>query len=394
VLFAVHLATAAGFSLVIPFLPLYVKQLGVRNPTHVAFWSGVVFAAPALTMMLAAPLWGWLADRYGRKMMLVRSTLAGAVLLGLMGFVNTVEQLALLRAAQGALTGYIAASNALVAATIPRSHVGESFGFLRTGTWVGTGVGPLLGGFIGELFGYRQSFWFTAVLLTCAGVLVIFFIREPFEGLQAQKKRSFLAAYRMILSTPGLPRIFSMSFVESLGRSMVLPVLPLFMLALMGSTAGVATATGVLLGARALSGSIASLYVGRLGDRIGHGRVVLGGALAMTLLYLPQPFVTAYWQLITLQVLTGLAAVGIIPGIGALISLYVPEGSSGATFGLESSVESLARIIGPMLAIAVVSWLGFRYVFGFVALAFVVVIILALPLYRVVAQRNEGNIPT
>lgn len=393
ILFVVHLVTSAGFSLVIPFLPLYVKRLGVGDPTHIAFWSGTVFAAPALTMMLAAPLWGWLADRYGRKMMLVRSTLAGAVILSLMGFVQNVEQLALLRAAQGALTGYIAASNALVAATIPRAHAGESFGFLRTGTWVGTGLGPLIGGLIGEHFGYRQSFWFTGILLGCAGLLVIFTIHEPFPSQHAQKKRSFLAAYKTILTTAGLPRIFSMSFVDSLGRSMVMPVLPLFMLALMGSNAGVATATGVLLGARAFSGSLASLYVGRLGDRIGHGRVVLFGALAMALLYLPQPFVTAYWQLITLQILTGLAAVGIIPGIGALMSLYVPEGSSGATFGLESSVDSLARVIGPMLGATVATLLGFRYVFGFVALAFMVVILLALPLMRVVAEKNEGNIP-
>ena len=393
VLFAVHLVTSAGFSLVIPFLPLYVKNLGVSSPGRVAFWSGMVFAAPALSMMLAAPLWGWLADRYGRKLMLVRSTLAGAVLLALMGFVQNVEQLALLRAAQGAFTGYIAASNALVASTIPREHAGESFGFLRTGTWVGTGLGPLIGGLIGEFFGFRQSFWFTGTLLAAAGVMVIFFIHEPFEAKQATKKRSFVAAYRIILTTPGLPRIFSMSFVDSMGRSMVLPVLPLFMMALLGSPAVVAMATGILFGARAFSGSLASLYVGRLGDRIGHGRVVVAGALCMTLLYLPQPFVTEAWQLVTLQILTGLAAVGIIPGIGALMSLYVPEGSAGATFGLESSVDSLARVIGPMLAAVVVTWLGFRYVFGVVALAFLVVILIALPLLRVVATRNEGNIP-
>lgn len=208
ILFAVHLLTAAGFSMVIPFLPLYVKQIGIDSVGNVALWSGMIFSAPAITMMLAAPLWGWLADRYGRKLMLVRSTVAGAVLLAAMGFAQSAEQLAVLRALQGTLTGYIAASNALVAATIPHRHAGASFGFLRTGTWVGTGVGPLLGGVIGEYFGYRQSFWVTSALLAGAGLLVIFYVREQNHNSDTQKRRSFLASYRMILGTTGLPRLF------------------------------------------------------------------------------------------------------------------------------------------------------------------------------------------
>jgi DHA1 family multidrug resistance protein-like MFS transporter len=197
----------------------------------------------------------------------------------------------------------------------------------------------------------------------------------------------------MILGTPGLPRLFSMSFVDSFGRAMVLPVLPLFMLTLVGTTAGVATATGLLLGMRAFAGSVSSLWVGRLGDRVGHGKVGVAGAALLALLYLPQPFVTTAWQLITLQILTGFAAVGLIPGIGALLNLYVPPGNAGATFGLESSVDALARIAGPLVGAAVVTYVGFRHVFGLVAASFLVVVLLALPLYRVVAPRTDGNIP-
>lgn len=393
VLFVIHLLTAAGFSLVVPFLPLYVKQLGVATRGSVAFWSGVIFAAPAITMMLAAPLWGFLADRHGRKLMLVRSTIAGGVLLGAMGFVTNAEELALLRALQGSLTGYIAASNALVAATIPREHAGESFAYLRTGTWVGAGVGPLLGGVIGELFGFRQSFWVTGMLLLAAGCLAIFAVKESFKPVEPQKKRSFLASYRLILTTPGLPRLYSMSFVDNLGRSMLLPILPLFMLSLMGTLEGVASATGILMGVKAICGSLAALWVGRLGDRIGHGKVIVIASIAMVALYVPQPFVTAPWQLITLQILTGFAAVGIIPGVGALISLYVPEGSAGATFALNSSVEALARTVAPMLGAAIAAGIGMRAVFIVTAGAYALVVLLARPLYPVVAQKTEGNIP-
>ena len=394
ILFVVHLLTAIGFNLVVPFLPLYVRQLGVDSSGSVAFWSGIIFAAPAITMMLASPVWGFLADRHGRKLMLIRSTAAGAVLLALMGFAQNVEQLAVLRALQGALSGYIAASNALVAATIPRDRAGESFGFLRTGTWVGTGVGPLLGGVLGEAFGYRQSFLITSVLLVGASLLVIFGIRESFQPAAPQAQRGFLASYRLILTTPGLPRIYLMRFLDSLGRAMILPMLPLFMLVLMGGRAGVAMATGMLLGLRALAGSLFSLWVGRLGDRIGHGRVVAIGAAGMAVLYLPQPFVTDPWQLIVLQVCSGFFSVAIIPGIGALLSLYLPDGSSaGATFGLESSVDALARTVGPLLGAAAVTFLGFRGLFHLATLAFLCVLLLAVPLYHVVAGKTEGNIP-
>jgi MFS family permease len=113
----------------------------------------------------------------------------------------------------------------------------------------------------------------------------------------------------------------------------------------------------------------------------------------MAVLHLPQPHVTAAWQLVVLQILVGFAAVGIIPGIGALMSLYVPEGASGATFGLESSVDSLARAIGPLLGAAVVTYLDFRAVFDLVAVAYLFVLLLAVPLYRVVAVKTDGNIP-
>ncbi|MFH2006171.1 MAG: MFS transporter [bacterium] len=393
ILFVVHLLTAMAFSLVIPFLPFYVRQLGVKTSGEVAFWSGVIFAVPAITMMVSSPLWGWLADRHGRKLMLVRSTVAGMVILALMGFAQNVQQLVLLRALQGALSGYIAASNALVAATIPRERAGESFGFLRTGNWVGTGLGPLLGGVLGEIFGYRQSFWITSGLLFGAAMLVIFGIQENFVAQQKQKHRGFLAAYRVILTTVGLPRIFTMRFFDSLGRAMIMPILPLFMAFLMGGTKGVATATGLLFGLRALAGSAASIWVGRLGDHIGHGKVVSIAALGMAALYLPQPYVTAPWQLVTLQVLTGVVSVGVIPGIGALLSLYLPEGSSGASFGLESSVDALARTVGPVMGGVIVAGLGYRSLFHIVVAAFLGVALLAVPLYHLVGPRSDGNIP-
>ena len=391
ILFVVHLMTASGFNLVAPFLPLYVKQLRRVLVRSVAFWSGMIFSAPAVTMMLAAPLWGLLADRYGRKLMLVRSTMAGGAVLALMGFVRSAEQLALLRAGQGALSGYISASNALVASTTPRAHIGESFGLLRTATWIGAGLGPLLGGVVGEHVGFRESFWITGGLLGLSGLLVVFGIRERFVP-RTSTRGGGLATYLELLRVPELRRVYSLSFLDALGRSMLMPIVPLFMLKLAGSPTNVATLTGVLLGLRAFTGAAASIWVGRLGDRIGHGRVVVLGSLALLFLYLPQPLVNQPWQLMVLQVLVGLAAVGVVPGIGSLMGLYVPEGNAGATFGLESSLDSLARTMGPMIGAAMAYAFGLSHVFTLTSVIYLALAIRALPFYRVVADSPQKNL--
>lgn len=385
ILFVVHLLTGAGFNLVLPFLPLYVKELGAGSGSSVELWSGIIFSLPALAMMISAPIWGYIADRRGRKLMLIRSTMAGAVVLALMGFVQSVEQLAVLRGFQGLLTGNIAASNALVAATIPKRHVGESFGFLRTATWVGAGLGPLLGGVIGDTLGFRASFWITGGLLLLSGFLVIYMIKEQFQPRDLNIGRGILGVYGIILRAPGMLRLFSLSFLHNLARSLIFPVIPFYLIILMGTQDGVSTVTGVMMGVKAFLAAIAAIYVGRLGDRLGHGRVVVSATVLLVVLYLPQLFVNASWQLVLLQVLTGLAAVGVVPGLSALFTLYLPEGTHGATFGMEGSIDALARTIGPMLGAGIMAWWGPGWAFGAVALVYLAGTLLALPLYRKVS---------
>ncbi|MCB0088583.1 MAG: MFS transporter, partial [Caldilineaceae bacterium] len=180
ILFSIQVLSTAGFSLVFPFLPLYVKEIGIATHGSVEFWSGLVFSSQAVTMMFASPIWGSVADRYGRKMMLVRATLGGAVLIGLMGFVQNAEQLVVLRTIQGLVTGVLAAGNALVAANTPKEHTGAALGLMQMGRWAGVAVGPVIGGIIGDAIGFRESFWITGAMLGLAGLCVIFWVREDF----------------------------------------------------------------------------------------------------------------------------------------------------------------------------------------------------------------------
>ena len=133
ILFGVQFLALAGFSIVIPFLPLYIKELGVVTGGSIEFWSGMVFSSQALAMMISAPIWGVIADRYGRKLMLVRASLGGAILMATMGFAQNAEQLTLLRFFQGFVTGTVPAASALVAATAPKERTGEALGLIQGG---------------------------------------------------------------------------------------------------------------------------------------------------------------------------------------------------------------------------------------------------------------------
>ena len=180
VLSVVQALSTLGFGLVFPFLPLYVKELGTTMGGSLEFWAGMVFSLQAFTMMIASPIWGSVADRNGRKLMLERATLGGALIVTAMGFVQSAEQLALLRALQGAMTGVIAANNALVAAQTPRSRTGFALGVLNMARWAGVAGGPFVGGVLGEYFGFRESFWITGALLAIAGLAVFFWVQEDF----------------------------------------------------------------------------------------------------------------------------------------------------------------------------------------------------------------------
>ncbi len=390
ILFSVQVLSTAGFSLVFPFLPLYVKELGVASFGSIEFWSGLVFSSQAVTMMFTAPIWGTIADRYGRKPMLIRASLGGAILVGAMGFVQNAEQLVLLRTIQGMVSGVIAASNALVAASTPREKSGEALGLMQTGTWVGVAIGPLVGGVLGDAFGFRESFWITGAMLALAAIAVVFWVQEDFTPQERKDRPGFISSYRTLIHAPDMGSLYSSPFLFSVARSVTLPIAALFVLELMGPTAAVATVTGMLMGFKAIVGSGSAVWFGRLGDRLGHPRILLFGAVLGVLLYIPQPFVTNAWQLVVLQALTGLVQGAMVPAIGALMNLRTPAGSKGAAYGLDNSVNAGGRMIAPLLGAGIAVWFGFRGVFALTGLVYVGSVLVAWHIFRN-SQRNPQS---
>lgn len=380
VMFFVNLITAVGFSSIFPFLPLYVQALGATSGLSLEFLAGMVFSGQAFTMMLASPIWGTLADRYGRKVMVVRSTFGGAFILLLMAFVRSAEELVLLRSIQGLITGTIPAANALVAAEVPRNRTGYAMGLLQVGLGTGVAVGPLIGGAIADAFGYGAAFYVTAALLLVAGLLVLFFIHEDHVPARAVApvRSSLMSGWREILSTSGVALTYTMRFMSQLGRMMLIPIAPLFIQLLLLDSGQVNTVTGLVIGAAAATTTLSAVYLGRLGDRLGHRRIFIVCAFFAALLYLPQSLVTSAWQLLGLQALVGVALGGIIPAISALLAGFTQVGKEGSVYGLDSSIDAGARSIAPLLGAGVGIWFGLRATFTATALLFLLMALIAV----------------
>ncbi len=392
VLVVVQFLSTAGFSLIFPFLPLYVRELGSITGGSIELWAGLVFSAQAFTMMLSAPVWGVVADRYGRKLMLGRATLGGAVLLAAMGFVQNAEQLVLLRAIQGVVTGVVAAANALVASTTPRENTGFALGTINMARWAGIAGGPVIGGVIGETFGFRESFWITGVLLGMAGIAVVFLVQEDFEPIPRELRTGFWAGYKTLLRAPGMIGLYTLSFLRSLGLMILTPILALFILALNnGIETGVTLLTGLVIGLSALSSALSAVYLGRLGDRIGHERVLVVSAILAAVLYLPQAFVATPWQLALLQIPAGIAVGGLVPSIAALMNAWSPASNQGATYGLDNSVTASGRTVAPLLAASLATLVGYRGVILGAAIIYLVVALVAISVARLARRRAKRS---
>ena len=379
-MFLAQMITSVGFSSIFPFLPLYVESLGSTSGLSTSLLAGAVFSGQAFTMMLASPVWGALADRWGRKLMVERAMFGGAVILGMMAFVRSAEELVLLRAVQGLITGTIGAANALVAATVPRERTGYAMGLLQVGMGCGVGIGPVIGGMVADAFGYRAAFYVTAALLVAAGVIVHVGVTEQFVAPAAaagRPRRSFWSEWRRILAAPGVMMTYSLRLMNQTGRMIFIPILPLFILGLIDDPARVNSLTGLVIGITAAATAISAVFLGRLGDRIGHRRILIASSLSGALFFFLQSRVDTGWQLLVMQALAGVALGGIIPGISALLSQYTRRGEEGAVYGLDNSIVSGARTIGPMLGVGIAMWLGFRAVFAAAALLYLAAAALA-----------------
>ncbi|MGD8268364.1 MAG: MFS transporter [Desulfobacterales bacterium] len=379
VMFFAQMVAMIGFSSIFPFLPLYIQSLGTVSGLSVELCTGLVFSGQAFSMMIAAPIWGALADRWGRKLMVERALFGGAVILGLMALVRSAEELVLLRMIQGLVSGVLSATNALVAAAVPRERSGFAMGLMQVAMGLGLGLGPVIGGVVADAYGYRAAFYITAALLVMAGGVVFCGVEEQFAVREHSSSRvfNFTDAWRRVLAAPGVRLMYALRFINQMGRIIFIPILPLLVMTLIDNPGRVNSFTGIVIGAASAATALFSIYLGRMGDRSGHRRIVITCLFGAGLLFFLQGLVNAGWQLLVLQMLYGVALGGIVTGISALLAIHSESGDEGAVYGLDSSITSGARVIGPLLGVGIAAWMGVRTVFLTAGLLYLLAALLA-----------------
>ena len=382
VAFAQALGTG-GIALVYPFLPIYVQTLHDAQFFNGELLAGLVIAMPPLMGTLSTPFWGRLADQYGRKKMVMRALFCSAVILCLMGFAQTAAALIFLRALQGLTSGLIAANMALVAGECPRHRMGFALGTLQVGLFGGVAIGPLIGGVLAEHLGFQAPFLFTSALLLLAGCLVTFGVRETYAPASHRRldlhPLQMLRAWRGILQVRGVKTLYTLRFVIGFAQRSLMPIAPLFVLALLPADLGGASSyAGLVLTVSAIATTAGSLILGWLSDRWGYRNVLLLAAGVAMLFYLPQGFVSDIGQLLLLQALAGLAAGGVLSAPAAMLANYTALGDEGSVYGLDASISSFANGMAPLTASMIAAVFGLRAVFGVVALYYLLVFFIAL----------------
>ncbi len=357
-MFFAQLLASVGFSTIFPFLPNYVEFLGVRGSGSIIFWVSAVFSVQAVAMMIASPIWGAMSDRTGRKLMVERALFGGAIVVFLMAFVHSAEELTFLRLIQGLTTGVASAASSMVASSAPRNRLGYAMGMMQTASWAGASIGPMIGGGLQYFFGFRLSFVLTAVLMLAGGLLVFFGVKEEFTPPEGRKGMvgGIVGAWRDVLRTAGVPLAYFLRFSAWLGRTMLVPFLPLFIATITVDRDMAGMYTGLAIGLAAGSSTLSGVFLGRLSDRIGYKPVLVASTFACALFYVPMAYVGNVFQLIAVNVLIGFAIGGVLPAISAMLARLTPPQVAGAVYGIDNSVSAASRALAPIVSGAVVTF--------------------------------------
>ncbi len=355
--------TGAAFSLVMPFLPLYVEQLGITDHSELNMWSGLVFSITFLFSAFASPLWGGLADRKGRKIMLLRSALGMAIVMLLMGMAQNIWQFLVLRALLGLLGGFIPNANALIATQMPRNKSGWALGTLSTGGVSGALLGPLAGGLLADSYGLRPVFFITASVLFLCFLLTLFFIHERFtpvnkkEMLHAREVLGSLKNPRLVLS------LFITTLIIQVATGSIAPILTLYVRELAGNVSNIAFISGMIASVPGVAALLSAPRLGKLGDRIGPEKILIAALVASVLLLIPMSFVQTPLQLGILRFLLGAADGALLPAVQTLLVYNSTNQIAGRIFSYNQSFRDIGNVTGPLIGAAVSASYGFRAVF-------------------------------
>jgi DHA1 family multidrug resistance protein-like MFS transporter len=352
-----------GYTLVMPFLPSFVRELGITSKAGVAFWSGLILSCSPLVASLCGPIWGRLGDRWGLKIIAQRATVANALIWFSMGFAQNVYQLLALRALLGLLGGFNSVSVALITQAAPREKVPQIVGTLQAVQILAAGVGPFVGGILANLIGIRYTFFITGIVMMGSVVSVFTFYRDsPGNNENGKLAKGASGFWRRPQFMTAMLVLF---FVNMADRTFGLTV-PLFLEEL-GTTA--AWVAGAVISLATFGEAAAAWMSGKLASRMSLRRLISVRLVVSILVLIPMIYVHSTAQFSVLRVMLALLAGGMLTLTVTAASDVIPEEYRGTGFALLQSTSMLGGAAGPLVAGGLAGW-SIRSVFLFNALVY------------------------
>ena len=356
--------TAFGVSQLAPILPLYFHDLGVQTPEAMSLWSGLATGATYIIVCLAAPFWGRVADKKGRKITLIRSSFGMALCNVLIAFQTTPEGVVLIRLVQGLVSGFYSASITLIASESPIERTGWALGLLASANLAGSLIGPLLGGYIADTVGIRNDFIIVGTLMGLAGVLATIFIHENYVPQPNPEKLSIYKLKEQIPEFNSIVALCVASFIYAICIMSLQPVISVYIKGIVPSdTENLAFIAGAVFSAMGIAQLMSSSPLGKLVDKIGPRKVLVVSLIYVGILNIPQAYVSDVYQLAIIRFLQGFGLGGMLPALNTYLSSKTPREFTGQVFSYNQSCLFFGYFLGSVGGASLMAWLGFTTLF-------------------------------
>ena len=342
-------------------MSLFVEELGVKGHM-VDLYAGIAVSSSAMTAAFLSPVWGSLADKYGRKPMMIRAALAMTFTMGGMAFVPNLFWLIALRLLNGVFSGYVPNSTALIASQAPKKYSGYALGTLSTGVVAGTLMGPLLGGVIAQTLGMRDVFLLVGFFLALVTLLTIFGVKEDFQPMSKEKQ---LGTKELLAKIPQKSILFSLfltSMIIQMVAQSIAPILTLYIRS-MGQSENLMFISGLIVSAMGVSSILASSHLGKLGDKMGNHRLLLIALLYSFVIYFLCAWARTPIELGILRFLFGLGTGALLPGVSSLLNKITPKEGISRIFSYNQTFFYIGGVVGPLMGSTIAVNLGYHWVF-------------------------------
>lgn len=381
---AVFIAGIA-FSEVMPFLSLYINTLGSFSHQQLNLWAGIIYSGTFIVSAIVSPWWGKLADKKGRKPMILRAGIGMSIVIASMGLVQNVWQLLLLRMLQGVFAGFISNSNALVATETPKTNSGQALGTIASATTAGTLLGPLVGGALTSIFSYRVTFMITGGLLLICSILVLFFVHEDDFKPVSTKKLDKASGVIKSLNSPHL--IFGLlltTLIIQAANNSINPIVSLYVRQLLNGHGNVVFISGVIAALPGIATFLVASRFGALGDKIGTHKIIVAGFIAASIFFFLTAFVQNTIELGILRFLVGFSDACLFPQVQTMLTKNSPAAVTGRIFSWNQSAMYIGNIFGPLLGSTISGLTNYSTVFIVTA----AIVVLNLILFRFNVIKN------